>query len=97
MSNTVKIRTVKGETTIEYFKKHLELMKDLGQETNYMEIQNRFVKCNATTVMLQAASIYTKGEGGHWNDKDMIMVMLEVARTSLKILGSDLFEQLSKR
>lgn len=39
--------------------------------------------------MLQAASIYTKGEGGHWNDEDMIMVMLDVARTSLKMLGSD--------
>ena len=58
---------------------------------------NKFVKCNGATVMLQAASIYTKGEGGHWNDEDMILVMLEVARTSLKMLGSDLFEQLSKR
>lgn len=58
---------------------------------------NKFVKCNGATVMLQAASIYTKGEGGHWNDEDMITVMLEVARTSLKMLGSDLFEQLSKR
>lgn len=68
-----------------------------GMPINTNLCENRFVKCNATTVMLQAASIYTKGEGGHWNDKDMIMVMLEVARTSLKILGSDLFEQLSKR
>ena len=47
--------------------------------------------------MLQAASIYTKGDGGHWNNEDMIMIMLEVARTSLKTLGTDLFEQLSKR
>ncbi|MBR1497279.1 MAG: restriction endonuclease [Oscillospiraceae bacterium] len=58
---------------------------------------NRFVKCNGTAIMLQAASIYTKGEGGHWNDRDMIMVMLEVARTSLKMLGTDLFDQLSKK
>ena len=29
--------------------------------------------------------------------EDMIMVMLEVARTSLKMLGTDIFEQLSKR
>lgn len=36
--------------------------------------------------MLQAASIYTKGEGGHWNDKDMIEIMMDVARTSLKML-----------
>lgn len=47
--------------------------------------------------MLQAASIYTKGEGGHWNDEDMIMVMLDVARTSLQMLGSDLFKQLTAK
>lgn len=68
---------------------------DMPINTNLCE--NRFVKCNGATIMLQAASIYTKGGGGHWNDKDMIMVMLDVARTSLKMLGSDLFEQLSKR
>lgn len=68
-----------------------------GMPINTNLCENRFVKCNGATIMLQAASIYTKGGGGHWNDEDMIMVMLEVARTSLKMLGSDLFEQLSKR
>ena len=68
-----------------------------GMPINTNLCENRFVKCNDITIMLQAASIYTKGEGGHWNDEDMIMVMLEVARTSLKMLGSDLFDQLSKR
>lgn len=41
--------------------------------------------------------VIKQGEGGHWNDKDMILVMLEVARTSLKMLGTDLFEQLTKK
>lgn len=68
-----------------------------GMPINTNLCENRFVKCNGATIMLQAASIYIKGGGGHWNDKDMIMIMLEVARTSLKMLGSDLFEQLSKR
>ena len=68
-----------------------------GMPINTNLCKNRFVKCNGATIMLQAASIYTKGGGGHWNDKDMIMIMLEVARTSLKMLGSELFEQLSKR
>lgn len=68
-----------------------------GMPINTNLCENRFVKCNDATIMLQAVSIYTKGEGGHWNDEDMIMIMLEVARTSLKMLGSDLFEQLSKR
>ena len=68
-----------------------------GMPINTNLCVNKFVKCNGSTIMLQAASIYTKGDGGHWNDKDMIMVMLDVARTSLKMLGSDLFEQLSQR
>lgn len=68
-----------------------------GMPINTNLCENRFVKCNGATIMLQAASIYTKGEGGHWNDEDMIMVMLKVARTSLKMLGSELFKQLSKR
>lgn len=68
-----------------------------GMPINTNLCENRFVKCNGATIMLQAASIYTQGSGGHWNDENMITVMLEVAKTSLKMLGSDLFNQLSKR
>lgn len=68
-----------------------------GMPINTNLCKNRFVKCNGATIMLQAASIYTKGAGGHWNDEDMMMVMLEIAKTSLKMLGTDIFEQLRKR
>lgn len=68
-----------------------------GMPINTNLCENRFVKCNSATIMLQAASIYTKGEGGHWNDEDMIMVMLDIARTSLQMLGSDLFKQLTAK
>lgn len=68
-----------------------------GMPINTNLCENRFVKCNGTTIMLQAASIYTKGDGGHWNNEDMIAIMFEVARTSLKMLGTDLFGQLSQR
>jgi len=68
-----------------------------GMPINTNLCENKFVKCNGATIMLQAASIYTKGEGGHWNNRDMIFIMLDVARTSLRMLGSDLFDQLSKR
>ena len=47
--------------------------------------------------MLQAASIYTQGDGGSWNDDEMLKVMVEVAKTSLQVLGSDLFKQLTER
>lgn len=66
-----------------------------GMPINTNLCANRFVQCNGATIMLQAASIYTKGEGGHWNDDDMIRIMLEIAHTSLRLLGSDLFNQLT--
>lgn len=68
-----------------------------GMPINTNLCENRFVKCNGATIMLQAASIYTKGEGGHWNAEDMMEVMIDVARTSLKMLGKDLFVQLTKK
>ena len=67
-----------------------------GMPINTNLCENKFVLCNGASTMLQAASIYTKGEGGHWNNADMVAVMLEVAHTSLKMLGKDLFGQLSK-
>ena len=66
-----------------------------GMPINTNLCTNRFVQCNGSTIMLQAASIYTKGEGGHWNDDDMIEIMLEISRTALKMLGADLFNQLT--
>ena len=67
-----------------------------GMPINTNLCENRFVTCNGASFMLQAASIYTKGEGGHWNDDDMIAVMLDISRTSLKVLSKDLFEQLTR-
>ena len=68
-----------------------------GMPINTNLCKNKFVKSRGVSIMLQAASIYTKGEGGHWNDKDMIEVMFDVARTSLKMLGTDLFSQITKK
>lgn len=66
-----------------------------GMPINTNLCENRFVSCKDTTIMLQAASIYTRGDGEHWNNSDMVEIMLEIARTSLKMLGTDLFSQLS--
>ena len=66
-----------------------------GMPINTNLCANRFIQCNGSTIMLQAASIYTKGGGGHWNDDDMIEIMLQISRTALKILGADLFNQLT--
>ena len=66
-----------------------------GMPINTNLCKNKFVKPKDKTIMLQAASIYTQGDGGSWNTQKMFEIMLEISKTSLKVLGSDLFEQLT--
>ncbi|MCI8805587.1 MAG: restriction endonuclease [Clostridiales bacterium] len=67
-----------------------------GMSINTNLCENKFVYGNGLTIMLQAASIYTQGDSNHWKDEDMIEIMLDVARTSLRMIGKDLFNQLTK-
>lgn len=67
-----------------------------GMPINTNLCQNKFIKHKDKTIMLQAASLYTQGNGNKWNTEDMLKIMIEVAETSLKILGTDLFEQITK-
>ena len=46
--------------------------------------------------MLQATSIYTQGKGEKWDTKQMFDIMLDISKTSLQVLGSDLFNQITK-
>ncbi len=55
---------------------------------------NKFVKHTDKTIMLQAASMYTKGDGSRWSGEEMFNIMFDIAETSLKMLGRDIFEQL---
>jgi type II restriction enzyme len=66
-----------------------------GMSINTNLCKNRFVTREDSCLMLQAASIYTKGNGRRWQEADMVSVMMEVAKTSLQMLGRDLFVQLS--
>lgn len=66
-----------------------------GLPINTNLCKNRFVKSNNRMIMLQAASIYTQGDGGHWKEEDMLDVMLDVSKTSIKILAQDLFNQIT--
>lgn len=67
-----------------------------GMPFNTNLCRNKFIKNNDKTIMLQAASIYTTGDGSRWLAEDMFNVMMEIARTSLQILGSDIFNQIVK-
>lgn len=66
-----------------------------GMSINTNHCVNKFIKPKDKTIMLQAASIFTQGNGGEWDRADMLKIMTEVAESSLKALGSDLFTQLT--
>ena len=68
-----------------------------GLPLNANLCKNKFVQHKDKTIMLQAVSIYTQGDGSRWDANDMFNVMLEVAKTSLQVLGSDLFNQLTHK
>ena len=66
-----------------------------GMPINKNLCVNKFVKHKDKIIMLQAASIFTQGGGQSWNAKDMAEIMLDISKTSLRVLGSDLFRQLT--
>ena len=68
-----------------------------GLPINTNLCKNRFVQHKDKTIMLQAASIYTQGNGERWSAEQMLNIMLEIARTSMQILYSDLFYQLQNK
>ena len=68
-----------------------------GMPINTNLCKNMFVKHNDKIIMLQAASIYTQGDGEPWDKAKMFGIMLEIAKTSLKLLGSNLFIQLTQK
>lgn len=67
-----------------------------GMPINTNLCKNKFVPHKDNTIMLQAASIYTKGDGTTLEPTKMLEIMIDISVTSLKVLGSDLFNQMSK-
>lgn len=101
LTETIKVTRPDGrDVTLEYNSGTLNRLDRLtaanyGMPINTNLCKNKFVKHSDKMIMLQAASIYTKGNGGRWNADNMLKIMLEIAQTSLKILASDLFKQLT--
>ena len=58
---------------------------------------NKFIKYRDRTIMLQAASIYTTGNGEKWKAKEVFDIMLEISETSLQMLGRDIFKQITEK
>lgn len=66
-----------------------------GMPINTNLCENKSVKHNNKTIMLQATSIYTQGNGEKWDAKEMFDIMIGISKTSLKVLGSDIFNQIT--
>lgn len=67
-----------------------------GMPINANLCENKFVKHKNKMIMLQATSIYTQGNGEKWDKKKMFDIMFDISKTSLKVLGSDIFNQITK-
>lgn len=67
-----------------------------GMPINTNLCKNKFVQHTDKTIMLQATSIYTQGNGEKWDAKEMFDIMVEVSKTSLRVLGSEVFNQITK-
>ncbi len=102
LTETISVTRPDGRVvTLEYNSGTLNRLDRLtaanyGMPINTNLCKNKFVKHGDKMIMLQAASIYTQGKGEKWNAQDMFDIMLEISKTSLQVLGSDLFNQLTK-
>ena len=102
LTETISIKRPDGRVvTLEYNSGMLNRLDRLtsanyGMPINTNLCKNKFVKHKDKTIMLQATSIYTQGNGEKWDVQNMFDIMLEVSKTSLQVLGSDLFNQITK-
>lgn len=103
LTETIEVTRPDGRVvTLEYNSGTLNRLDRLtaanyGMPINTNLCKNKFVKHGDKTIMLQAASIYTQGNGESWDAKKMFDIMLEISKTSLQALGSDLFKQLTEK
>lgn len=58
--------------------------------------KNKFISHDDKAVMLQAASMYTTGDGSRWKPNEMLEILMEIAETSMQMLGRDIFKQITE-
>ena len=103
LTETIPVKRPDGRVvTLEYNSGKLNRLDRLtaanyGMPINTNLCKNKFIKHKDKTIMLQATSIYTQGNGERWDDEKMLEIMLDISRTSLKMLGSDLSKQLAQK
>lgn len=102
LTETISITRPDGRVvTLEYNSGMLNRLDRLtsanyGMPINTNLCKNKFIKHKDKTVMLQATSIFTQGNGEKWSAENMFEIMVEVAKTSLQVLGSEIFNQITE-
>lgn len=102
LTETISVQRPDGRiVTLEYNSGMLNRLDRLtaanyGMPINTNLCENRFIPHQDKMIMLQAASIYTQGDGNSWDGQDMLEIMIQVAETSLKILAKDLWVQINQ-
>ena len=66
-----------------------------GMPFNKNLCENKFVPIDDRLIMLQAASMYTTGNGEVWQAGDMLNIMIDISETSIRCLARDIFKQLA--
>lgn len=103
LTETISVTRPDGRVvTLEYNSGTLNRLDRLtaanyGMPINTNLCENKFVAHKDKTIMLQATSIYTQGMGERWKANEIFEIMLDISKTSLRILGSDLFKQLTNQ
>ena len=103
LTETISVTRPDGRVvTLEYNSGMLNRLDRLtaanyGMPINTNLCENKFVAHKDKTIMLQATSIYTQGTGDRWKANEIFEIMLDISKTSLRILGSDLFKQLTNQ
>ena len=99
LTETISIKRPDGRVvTLDYRKlSRLDRLTaaNYGMPINTNLCKNKFVKHHDKTIMLQSASIYTQGNGEKWDEQKMFDIMIEVSKSSLKALGSEIFNQIT--
>ena len=96
LTQTIKVERPDGRIVeLEYNSGMLNRLDRLtsanyGMPINTNLCKNKFIKHKDYKIMLQAASIYTQGDGAKWEPDKMMSIMIDVAQTSLDILSSEL-------
>lgn len=102
LMETIKVTRPDGrEVVLDYTSGMLNRLDRLssanyGMPFNTNLCKNRYVSQGDKAVMLQAASMYATGDGSKWKPDKMLEILLEVAETSMQMLGRDIFKQITE-